>query len=33
MECNGCEFHPELFYDDEFQIWVRREDDDTLTVE
>jgi glycine cleavage system H protein len=32
MECNGCEFHPELFYDDEFQIWIRREDDDTLTV-
>jgi glycine cleavage system H protein len=32
MDCNGCEFHPELFYDDEFQIWVRREDDDTLTV-
>ncbi|WP_019625584.1 glycine cleavage system protein H [Thioalkalivibrio sp. ALJT] len=32
MDCNGCEFHPELFYDDEFQIWLRREDDDTLTV-
>ncbi|AGA34880.1 Glycine cleavage system H protein - like protein [Thioalkalivibrio nitratireducens DSM 14787] len=32
MECNGCEFHPELFYDDEFQVWLRREDDDTLTV-
>lgn len=32
MDCNGCEFHPELFYDDEFQIWVRREDDDSLTV-
>jgi glycine cleavage system H protein len=32
MDCNGCEFHPELFYDDEFQIWIRREDDDTLTV-
>ena len=32
MECNGCEFHPELFYDEEFQIWIRREDDDTLTV-
>jgi len=28
MDCNGCEFHPELFYDDEFQIWLRREDDD-----
>ncbi|MEJ2058947.1 MAG: glycine cleavage system protein H [Gammaproteobacteria bacterium] len=32
MECNGCEFRPELYYDDEYQIWVRREDDDTLTV-
>jgi glycine cleavage system H protein len=32
MDCNGCEFHPELFYDDEYQIWVRREDDGTLTV-
>ncbi|HKJ10631.1 MAG TPA: glycine cleavage system protein H [Gammaproteobacteria bacterium] len=32
MECNGCEFHPELFYDDEFQIWVRREGDGSLTV-
>ena len=32
MDCNGCEFHSELFYDDEFQIWLRREDDDTLTV-
>ncbi|OOC09688.1 glycine cleavage system protein H [Thioalkalivibrio halophilus] len=32
MDCNGCEFHPELFYDDEYQIWLRREDDDTLTV-
>ncbi|MFN4263826.1 MAG: glycine cleavage system protein H [Thioalkalivibrionaceae bacterium] len=32
MDCNGCEFHPELFYDDEFQIWLRREADDSLTV-
>jgi len=32
MECNGCEFIPELYYDEEYQIWVRREDDDTLTV-
>jgi glycine cleavage system H protein len=32
MDCNGCEFHPELFYDDEYQIWVRREDDGSLTV-
>jgi glycine cleavage system H protein len=32
VDCNGCEFHPELFYDEEFQIWLRREDDDSLTV-
>ena len=32
MECNGCEFRPELYYDDEFQIWVRTEEDGTLTV-
>ncbi|MFO8154521.1 MAG: glycine cleavage system protein H [Pseudomonadota bacterium] len=32
MECNGCEFRPELYYDDEYQIWVRREEDGTLTV-
>lgn len=32
MECNGCEFRPELYYDDEFQIWVRKEEDGTLTV-
>lgn len=32
MEFNGCEFRPELYYDKEFQIWVRREEDGTLTV-
>lgn len=32
MDCNGCEFHSELYYDDEYQIWLRREDDDSLTV-
>jgi glycine cleavage system H protein len=32
MECNGCEFRPELYYDAEFQIWVRREADGSLTV-
>ncbi|MCL4798363.1 MAG: hypothetical protein KJ025_02180 [Burkholderiales bacterium] len=32
MQCNGCEFRPELYYDDEYQIWVRPEDDGTLTV-
>jgi len=31
-ECNGCEFHPDLYYDDEFQIWISREDDGTLKV-
>lgn len=32
MECNGCEFRPELYYDNEYQIWVRREEDATLTI-
>lgn len=32
MECNGCEFRPELYYDAEYQIWVRREEDGTLSV-
>lgn len=32
MECNGCEFRPELYYDSEFQIWLRREEDGTVTV-
>ncbi|MHB1951056.1 MAG: glycine cleavage system protein H [Acidiferrobacteraceae bacterium] len=32
MECNGCEFRPELYYDREYQIWVRREQDGALTV-
>jgi glycine cleavage system H protein len=32
MECNGCEFRPELYYDDQYQIWVRIEDDGTLAV-
>jgi glycine cleavage system H protein len=32
MECNGCEFHPELYYDAEFQIWVRVEADGALTL-
>ena len=32
MECNGCEFRPELYYDDQYQIWVRVEDDGTLAV-
>jgi len=32
MEFNGCEFRPELYYDKEFQIWVRREDSGLLTI-
>ena len=32
MECNGCEFRPELYYDDEYQIWVRPEADGTVSV-
>lgn len=31
-ECNGCEFDPKLFYDDEFQIWVRRGEGNVLTI-
>ena len=32
MECNGCEFRAELYYDRECQIWVRREENGALTV-
>ncbi|MCG5499572.1 glycine cleavage system protein H [Ectothiorhodospira lacustris] len=32
MDCNGCEFHPDLYYDDEYQVWLRREPGDILTV-
>jgi len=32
MSCNGCEFKPDLYYDDEFQIWLSKEDDGTLKV-
>ena len=32
MECNGCEFRPELYYDAEFQIWVRIEERGELAV-
>jgi glycine cleavage system H protein len=32
MHCNGCEFHPELYYDAEYQIWVRVEEDGMLAV-
>ena len=32
MDCNGCEFRPELYYDDQYQIWVRIEEDGLLAV-
>lgn len=32
MEINGCEFRPELYYDKEYQIWVRREPDGALAI-
>ncbi|MBX3665591.1 MAG: hypothetical protein KF834_07885 [Burkholderiales bacterium] len=32
MDCNGCEFRPELYYDAEYQIWVRVEEDGLLAV-
>ncbi|MGA0031874.1 MAG: hypothetical protein ACO3HA_00905 [Burkholderiales bacterium] len=32
MECNGCEFRPELYYDAEYQIWVRVEEGGELAV-
>jgi glycine cleavage system H protein len=32
MDCNGCEFRPELYYDDEYQIWVRLEENGLLSV-
>lgn len=32
MDCNGCEFRSDLYYDDEFQIWLSKEDDGTLKV-
>lgn len=32
MDCNNCEFHPELYYDKEYQIWVAVDDDGTMRV-
>ena len=29
---HGCEFRPELYYDAEYQIWVRPEADGTVSV-
>ncbi|MDA8381462.1 MAG: glycine cleavage system protein H [Betaproteobacteria bacterium] len=31
-ECNGCEFRPELYYDAHYQIWVRQEAGDLLSI-
>lgn len=31
-DCNDCEFHPELYYDKEYQIWVAKEDNGLLRV-
>lgn len=30
--CHGCEVRPELYYDADYQIWVRREDDGSMTI-
>jgi glycine cleavage system H protein len=30
--CNNCEFRPELYYDAEFQIWARVEEDGAVSV-
>ncbi|MBI2313335.1 MAG: glycine cleavage system protein H [Betaproteobacteria bacterium] len=30
--CNGCEFRPELYYDREFQIWVRLEEGGIVSI-
>lgn len=32
MEFNGCEFRPELYYDRDYQIWVRREESGLLAI-
>ncbi|MEW5888566.1 MAG: glycine cleavage system protein H [Pseudomonadota bacterium] len=32
MDCNDCEFRPELHYDDQFQIWVKAEAAGTLLI-
>ncbi|MDH5300917.1 MAG: glycine cleavage system protein H [Gammaproteobacteria bacterium] len=32
MTCNGCEFHPELYYDKDFQIWMAQDADGCLRV-
>ncbi|MHB8347245.1 MAG: glycine cleavage system protein H [Acidiferrobacterales bacterium] len=32
MQDNGCEFRSGLYYDKDYQIWVRTEQDGTLTI-
>lgn len=32
MGCNGCEFHSELLYDREFQVWMSQDDDGLYKV-
>jgi glycine cleavage system H protein len=32
VRCNGCEFRPELYYDGEYQIWLRPVGDGTVYV-
>lgn len=32
MDCNDCEFRPELHYDHDFQIWVRIDDDGSVLL-
>lgn len=32
MFCNDCEFRPELYYDRDFQVWVRVEGDGIVAV-
>ena len=32
IACNGCEFRPDLYYDAEYQIWVRAEQGGTVSV-
>lgn len=32
MLCNGCECPPELYYDQEFQVWLREDSDGSLVI-
>ncbi len=31
-DCNGCEFRPDLYYDADYQIWLRPEENGLLSV-